>query len=279
MAQTGVAQAFTWDLAAGSTPKAAGLLVGGDVASADQETTVREGAYSQASFWHGPVKFATGLQVEATGDTKALMAYAKRDLYTAAGVLTPLKVSASDGVSLFAYTGTVINSLKASGSVDTPLQVDFGFLHTVETESAASLTGVALATELLPCQNAAVTIGGAAYHCQGFDFSLDNGCQHYFDLDSKTTNTKRLPSGITLGIEKVTLNADFLTKIAWDVDADAPSDTIAAIIAYSLGAATLTATFSNLAYTGARAMPIQTGSGLVVWRYQFVGKPGSLVIT
>ena len=68
-------------------------------------------------------------------------------------------------------------------------------------------------------------------------------------------------------------------EIAWVLTADTPVVNIAAIIIYTNGATTVTMTFAGLSCSGNPGLPIQTGSGVSLFQYNLIGKPGSLVIT
>ncbi len=277
MAKTGVVQTLHWDTDAGITWKAPGLIAGGEI-SADQQTSIRYGAGGQAAYMHGRMEFRCNAQIEATADTKALILNAFRASYPG-GALPLLKIRGGDDVVNFAHADTIINTLRLSGAVDEPLVANIGFMSLSEVETAAGINPIALTSELLPWYGADLTIGGANFKAQGFETNLDNGCQYYGSLDTKAALSKRLPEGITLGLEKVAFSADFLEEQTWDVDADEPGVAIAAVFTYALGAASITGTFANLTRTGPRAMPFERESGLVVWRYQFLGKQGCLVIT
>jgi hypothetical protein len=274
MPVSGAVQDFYWDLSAGSTWKAAGLIAGGQV-GADQTTQIRYGAGNRASYLHGRLNFPASIQVEATADTVALVACALRG----AGALAAVKYVGGTNAVNFAHTGAYLNTLRARGATDEPLTCDLGFLALAETETAAAVVPVDPTSDLLAWYGADLTVDGSNYLCQGFEISVDNGCQYYGSLDAKVATTVRLPEGIVVGAEKVTVNADFLTQQTWDVDDDAPGTSIALVASYSLGADSITFTFTDLTRTGPRAMPFERESGLVVWRYSFVGHSGCLAIT
>lgn len=271
---TAVVEAATWDVQAGSTPKALGLLMGGG-ARASSDLDFRRGAYNQSSPFAGPVHFGGSFIVEATSDTKALIQNALRS----AGVLPALKFKAgTDAVNLL-HENAYINTLRVRGSVNSPLEATLDYLAVTETETASGITGVALGSNLLPFGGASVTVGGSAFKCQDFEIQVNNNIEDYFTLDAKGSNVKRLPTGITLGAEEIAFRARFLEKHTWDVDEDAPAFTIAAIVIYTDGVNSVTFTFSNLARRGNRELPIKTASDLVDWDYEFLGGAGSLAIT
>jgi len=272
--ETAIVEAATWDTQAGSTPKALGLLTGGEV-WAESELDIRRGAANQSSAFAGPVRFGGSLSVEATSDTKAVIANAIRSV----GVLAALKFKAGTASVNFLHENAYITQLRARGAVNSPLECTLDFLTTTETETAAAITPVALGSALIPFGGASVTIGGAAFKCQGFEIGLTNNLEHYFTIDAKGSNVKRLPTGVSLGAEEVSFTAEFLDKHTWDVDEDAPAFNIAAIVIYTDGVNSITFTFANLARRGRRGLPIETASGLIVWRYEFLGQAGSLAIT
>ena len=271
--ETGVLQWLKWDTQAGAEYKCPGLVVGGQI-QANSGMTVRRGIGDQSSPFAGPVDFRCSANIETTSDSKALLEYAIR----AAGALTALKVSGGSEAYDFEQENAYINSMRLSGAVNSPLTAVLELMAKTETEAAAGGSPVALGSDLYAWQNAAVTIG-SGYKCQAFEVNLNNNLSLYHSLDSKAATEKRLPTGINVGAEEITCSFDLLEKLTWDPDEDTPAVNLGAIVTYSIGENTITITLTNLAHTGARAMPFQGDGGLVVWRYEFLGIGGSLAIT
>jgi len=270
--ETAVLEWLKWDTA--TTYKSPGLLSGGEV-YAESDMAIRRGSSNQASFFAGPVTFGGSATMLATLDTKALVQKAVR----AAGVLTALNIYGGTAAVDLLHAGSLIKSLRASGRVDEPMECSIDWLALTETEAATGGAPVALTSDLFSYGGAAVTIGASPFKCQGWELSLNNNLQHYRTLDAKSATTKRLPTGITPGTEEIEFSADFLDKHTWDVDEDAPAVNLGAIVAYTDGANSITFTLTNLARRGRRSLRIETESGLIIWRYQFIAKPGALAIT
>jgi len=270
---TGAQQRATWDLTAGSTPKAVGHITGGGDMTEDPRS-VESGIANQGSFFAGAVAPRARLQGRATSDTKALLLHALRG----AGSLTELKVIIGTTAVNFAIANALINSMKLSGQAGQPLEFDLDFLGLSDVETAAGISPVALGSELLPWSGSTITVGGAAYETESWEAGIENGCEHHWDLDSKSAGLKRLPSVISTGIEAVSLSLSTRKQIAWTLAADAPVVNIAAVILYTDGVNSLTLTFANLSFAGNRGLPLQAGSGKSLWQYNLIGKPGSLVI-
>jgi len=274
--ETGLLQYLKWDTQAGLEYKSLGLLTGGELRAA-YEDSLRRGAGGQSVWSAGPMEFRLTPQAEVTSATKALIQAAIRASYPA-GALTLLKLIGGTASYDFLTENAVINTMRCSGAPDSPLIAAFEIMGLSETETALGATMPAVGT-ILDWYHGAVTIGGAAYDCEGFELNVNNRCRYRFDLDAKAANSKRLPTSIALGLEEISLRATLREKLTWDVDADTPARTKAAVIIYTDGVTTITFTFSNLAHTGARAMPFVAEDGDVLWAYEFRGKPGSLVIS
>ncbi len=275
--ETGLIQYFKWDEQSGSPVyNSAGLVVGGEVRAA-YEDALRRGIGGQSAWSAGQMAFGCTPEVEVTADTKALIGYAIRASYPA-GSLQELMLKAGTASVDLLYENAVINSLRLSGSPNDPLRAAFDIMALKETEAAVGDTEPSVGS-LLDWYMGNVTIGGSGYDCEGFEATIDNQCRYRFDLDAKSANEKRLPSSIAIGLEQVSLTVRLREKLTWDVDADTPTRNIGAVIAYTDGVTTITLTFTNLAHTGARAMPFENEDGDIIWAYEFRGKPGSLVIT
>jgi hypothetical protein len=272
--ETGVLEWLKWDTQAGEVWKSPGLITGGTLFPSGYNATVRRGAGNQGSFHHGPTRFRCAPQLEVTADSKPLMVAALR----VGGVLPALKFWGGTAAYDFKMENAKINSMRVSGAVDEPMTVALEIVGPMEAEAAVGGAVAALTSELLPWSGASVALD-APYNCQGFEAGVNNNLQEYFDLDAKAATTKRLPTGITQGWEEIVFRGDFLLKQAWDIGADAPPVNIGATVIYTNGTTTITQTFTNLTRTGTRALPVQRESGLVVWAYEFLGKPGALVIT
>lgn len=127
-----------------------------------------------------------------------------------------------------------------------------------------------------------VLIDSTDYKCQGFDITYDTGAYAFTTLDSRTTNTKRLPVSILLGEPTITLTLDLASQLpvgnlltdAIDVDMDIVIDGTSATKG-------VTFTFDEM-LTPVHEGPVGvTGGGLVVYRYTFTSnKPfGGLTVT
>ena len=275
--KTGALQWLTWDTQAGAAYKCPGLVVGGSI-KASSQLAIRRGAGNQGSHFAGPVGFGLDPQLECTTDSKALLQYAIRS----AGALTALKfkggVDTTNGYDFLQETA-YINQLRVSGTINGPLVAALDILSTAETEAAVGGAPIALGSNLYPWEAAVITVGGAAVKVQSFDFSVNNNMTAYSSLDSKSAAAKRIPVGISPpGNEEINLSVNCLEKMTWGVGEDTPAVNLAAVITYTLGTS-IVFTFASLAHVGDRAMPFVTDTGLVIWKYDLLGIPGSLVIT
>jgi len=217
------------------------------------------------------------LNLEATADSKPLILNAIRTAYRPPAI-TALKFKIGTTAVNFLLENAVINLMRCSGAPDDALAVSLDLMGLTETEAAA-VDPVALSSELLPAGGASVTVGGSPYDCEGFEITVGNACEFRYDLDAKALDSKRLPTLLKFGQERISLSVQMRDQIPWDVDADTPVTNIAAIIIYTDGVTTITFTFANLSHSGARVMPLERDDGVVIWPYDFIGKPGSLVIT
>ena len=272
--ETGALQWLNYDVQ-GDTPsyKSPGLVVGGDMRPSSI-MTIRRGIGSQASHFAGAAEFRCSPQIECTADSKVLLGYAVRG----AGALPALMVYGGTAAYDFLQQNAYINSLRVSGSVDSPLAAALDLVALTETEAAVGGAPVDLTSDLYAWQEASVVVDGDGAAIQAFEINISNNVNLYHSLDSKAVAEKRLPSGVSIGPEEITFSVDMLEKMTWDVGEDSPVVDLGAVITYAIGAATIGLTLTDLAHTGDRAMPF-TADGLVLWRYQFLGKPGSLVIT
>ena len=271
--ETGALQWLKWDTQEGILYKSPGLVVGGDMRPSSV-MSIRRGIGNQASHFAGAAAFQSSPQIECTADSKALLEYALR----AAGVLSPLKIYGGTVAYDFLQENAYINSLRISGAVDAPLAATLELISLGETEAATGGAPVDLTSDLYAWQLASVVVDGDGAAVQAFDIAISNNLQLYHTLDAKLENTKRLPMGISLGTEEVTFSVDMLQKMAWDVGEDSPAVTIGAVIGYAIGQDTIELALTGLAHSGDRPMPFERDNGLVVWRYGFVGLPGSLAI-
>lgn len=278
MAKTGVFQYVIWDEQSGSpTYVSPGLVVGGE-AFARYDDAIRRGIGGQALFSAGGMRFGCNLDLEITNESKPLLQYAIRASYPA-GALTEVMVKAGTDAVDFLYENAVVNRLRVSGEPEAPFRASLEILAKKETETAVGDAVEAIAGQLMDWYLGSVVIASNPYDCVGFDLELSNGCDYLFDLDAKSSNVKRLPTAVKLGTEEVRLTVRLRDKLVFDVDADNPSRAIAAVIVGNDGTNSITFTFSNLAHTGGRPMPLVGPDDDVVWAYELTGKQGSLAIT
>ena len=272
--ETGEIQYLIWDEQGSAVYTSPGMIIGGEIRAAHDDM-LRRGAGGQSIFSAGPMEFRCTPRVYLVNESKVLVGYATQT----AGALTEVVLKGGTAAFDFLLENAVINSLRVSGSPGEPVVADFDFIGKKETEAAVGDTQEAIAGQLFDFYYDAVTIGGSPYKCQGFELEVNNNCRYRFDLDAKGADVKRLPTSIAVGIEEVRLRVDLLEKLTWDVDADAPARTTAAVVVVGDGTNSITFTFANLGFTGPRAMPFVAGDGDVVWSYNLIGKPGSLAIT
>ena len=274
--EIGTKQGFRWDTQGGATYKSPGLIIGGEI-GADDPFEIRDGVGGQQSGYAPPVEFGASLQVQATLDTKALLLLALQS----GGALTALQYEGGSSGVKFLHETAYIRRCRIAFRKGEPLACDFEFIATDETESASAGANVALTSELLPCGGTVVTIGGSPYSCQEGIIEIEqSGLQIVYDLDSKGVGSKRKPVVVIgPGIERITLSGNWLSHLPRTVAADAPALNLAAVLSATDGVNTITGTFTNLAYTGPRRMPLVAPNELVNWDFSFIGKAGSLVIT
>jgi len=278
VAKTGVFQYAIWDeQGEGPTYVSPGLIVGGE-AFARYTDAIRRGVGGQALFSAGGMRFGCNLDLELTNESKALLLHAIRASYPA-GALTEVMVKAGDDAVDLLYENAVVNRLRVSGEPEVPFRASLEILAKKETETAVGDAVEAIAGQLVDWYHGSIAIDGDPYDCLGFELELANGCDYLFDLDSKAAESKRLPTAIKLGTEEVRLTVRLRDMLAFDPDADTPSRAIAAIIIGNDGTNSITFTFSGLAHTGGRPMPLVGPDDDVVWAYELTGKQGSLVIT
>jgi len=273
VAETGATQMATWDTAAGSTPKAPGLLMAGGGRTTVDPSQAVIGLGNQGSYVAGMVKPGVDLVLGVTSDTKALIQNAARTL----GALAALKIDHGSGALNWLLTGAVLAKLNLSASTESFVTARCSFLGTAETRTPSAMSIVALGSDVLPWTGSSITVGGAAYQIEQWEWELDNQCEAHSSCDSKSALSKRYPEGITVGVEKVSLKVSCRAEIAAFVYADTPAANIASVIVYTLGANTLTLSGSNLTYNG--VFGPRHSEGVNLYTYELVGKPGSLVIT
>jgi len=272
--ETGELQYLIWDEQGEAVYTSPGLLIGGEIRAA-YDDILRRGAGGQSVFSAGPMEFRCTPRVHVVNESKVLIGYAIQS----AGALTEVVLKGGTAAYDFLLENAVINSLRVSGAPGEPVVADFDIMGKKETETAVGDAQEAIAGQLFDFYHDAVTIGGSPYKCQSFELEVNNRCRYRLDLDAKDADVKRLPTSIAVGVQEVRLRVSLLEKLTWDVDADAPTRTTAAVIVVGDGTNAITFTFTNLAFTGPRAMQFQAEDGDVEWPYELIGKPGSLVIT
>jgi hypothetical protein len=273
--KTGALQFFKWDEdIAEPSYNAGGLLLAGEMV-AESALDMRYGVQNQASPFAGPVRYSGRAEFGITADTKALIACALRG----AGALTALKLYGGCTADIdILHASALLNRLVVSGGVDQEPRATIEWLALTETQAAAGSTVVALTSDLLPFGGASLSVDTAPVKAQNFEITVENGVQAYTSLDAKEEDEMRLPQGLTVGMEKVSLRMGCLEMQTWDVGEDVPLQDIAALISYDDGTNDITFTFTGLSRRGARPFPFVTESGLVIWQYEFMGPAGALVI-
>jgi len=272
--RTGALQFLTWDASGGSTPKAPGLLVGGEV-SAESGVDIRYGVGGQSSSFAGSARFSGRAEIELTKDTKAFVLNALR----VSGVLPSVKLIGGTDEVDFTHDAAYINRLVLSGAIDEPMKAVVEWISPTEVEGVAGGAMVALGSALLPQGGAAVTVGLSPYVCQSWEITVENGIAPYYSLDAKDAGELRLPVGLSLGMEKITARISSALEQTWEPGEDVPDADIGAVVLYTDGTNSITCTLTGLTRRGARPMPLVTESGLVIWPYEFLGQAGSLAIT
>ncbi len=263
----------------GETPSyvSPGLIVGGRLAPA-YDDVLREGIGNQSIWSAGPMEFAASLDLQLTNESKVLLGHAIRTSYTEAAI-QEIMINGGTGDHDFLIENALIRSMRVRGTPGEPVSATLDILGRKQTDAAAGGSNAAIAAGLMEDYFASVTIGAAAQECMGFEISLDNQVEYAWNLDAKSATEKRLPPGFRIKRERVELSLDLREKQTLDVDADAPTRNIAAIVIASDGTNPITFTFANLGHIGGQPMEFVTDNGDVLWRYRFRGKPGSLVIT
>jgi len=112
-----------------------------------------------------------------------------------------------------------------------------------------------------------VLVDSVDYACQRFELRLRTNPFVYSTLDSRASDSKRLPVEVLLGLQQVELTLDCANQIpaaASSVIADQVDTDIGAVIAGSGVTFTLTGLSSPV-----EIGPFENEAGLVVWRYRF----------
>jgi hypothetical protein len=274
MPQIGVGQYFGYGTSAADT--AIGIVTGGDLGW-NPNIQTRQGIYAQAADVGGSMSVAG----------TASIAMQAKALFTTAGNLTRASATnpvinalvfeggASADSSAWKHSGCKLTSTTFACAVDGPLTADIAWVGT--TESVASGTTPAVSTQLTyEWFSGVVTISGSALLCQDMSLAVTTGVAPYWSLDTKADH-KRLPDGLTIGSQNVTLTCNVLTfpgsLDAW-VLADAPAGNIAASFAFP-GTDTITFTLANLTCTS-MGIPFQAGDGAVVYPLGFKAKPNDI---
>jgi hypothetical protein len=274
MPQIGVGQYFGYGTSAADT--AIGIVTGGDLGW-NPNIQTRQGIYAQAA--------DVGGSMSAAGT--ASIALQAKALFTTAGNLVRASATnptinalvfeggASGDSSAWKHTGCKLTSTTFACAVDGPLTADIAWVGT--GEAAATGTTPAVSAQLTyEWHSGVVTIGGSALLCQDMSLAVTTGVAPYWSLDTKADH-KRMPDGLTVGSQNVTLTCNVLTFPgsidAW-VLADAPAGNIAASFAFT-GTDTITFTLANLTCTS-MGIPFQAGDGAVVYPLGFKAKPNDI---
>jgi hypothetical protein len=275
MPQIGVGQYFGYGTSTADT--AIGIVTGGDLGW-NPNIQTRQGIYAQAA--------DVGGSMSAAGT--ASIALQAKALFTTAGNLVRASATsptinalvfeggASDDGSAWKHTGCKLTSATFACAVDGPLTADIAWVGTGEDVGAAAPP---VSTQLTyEWFSGVVTIDSAALLCQDMSLAVTTGVAPYWSLDTKADH-KRMPDGLTVGSQNVTLTCNVLTfpgttRVNNWVLGDAPTGTIAASFAFT-GTDTITFTLANLTCTS-MGIPFQAGDGAVVYPLGFKAKPNDI---
>jgi hypothetical protein len=256
-----------------STSASVGLVVGGDAPGApDSPINHREGIYAQDVMAGGMLEYNRSFDFLPRGTNDAtLIGYALRSSFTAP-TLTDLCFEGGHASEHgWKHTGCKIDEIELTQAVGDALQCSLTYQGTGGTRQDSPSPQSAETGKTYEWFKSDVAIDAGNYDVQEITVTVANNLEVYSDLDSKSENSERKPTGIKVGSEVVTCSLVMLTpanhSTLFDLDADDIDTDIDVVWTASNGTRDLTITLSNLACS-ANPQPFQAPDGLVVWNVE-----------
>lgn len=249
------------DYGASPTPTTSVGLVTSATLEANSNPQQRKGVGAQAKVVGGAIEVVG--QAEFIVQESTLLSYALRT-GTTSPTMTALAFAGGYQGSAQNHTGCYIDTLALSCAVDGPLTASIAWKGTGRAAYSTARQAV-LTPTTYEWYSAAVTFEGAAWVCQSFTLNVNNNIKFYRDLDTTASN-KRLPTGLLIGDQQVTLEATLLTRPdatqMTDIYGDTLATNLAAVLAFTNDTDTLTCTLANL-HRVSRPTVIRGDDGIV----------------
>lgn len=261
--RTGINQFLKFGTGATATTYA-GRVTGGEIAG-DSGLVWRPSVGGKAGRGYGMWRGGGRATIEVADAT--LLNYFQRSSWTSPAMTAlTFEGGTSSAGEAFTQTGCYINELELAMAVGDPLSATIAWLAGNEAPQAAPSIPTPAATHWEWFQGGC-TILSSTRHLQRLSISVSNGLDPLSSIETKTTNSLRLPEGFKIGYERVTFSATMLEypgTALWQVYGDNPTAVVTLSATVTDGTHTLTASVAAGSVSTAR-MPFEAEDGAVLW--------------
>ncbi len=241
--------------------------------------------------WRGSVggKYARGSGIASIGGTATieiadatLISYFSRTSYTDP-TMTALSFEGGlqgDNNADWLHTGCYMNTLEASISINDALTCTIGWVATDEAEGTWDAGPTQSATHFEWFEGACTLDAQTTFAMQSMTIRASNGLEALSNIETKSSNTKRLPQDFKIGAETVEASITMLAKPScattdmWAIHEDTLITGMGAVMAATSGGTTVTITLANMA-GAAHRMPFESEDGLVLFALELSGEPNN----